>query len=135
MNIVGVDFDGTLVEHQYPRIGPEVAGAFEWLHRLQGAGVRLMLWTMRDNQTLTEAVVYCASRGIQFWGVNVNPEQAGWTSSRKQFAHLYIDDAAAGCPLTTREGVERPFADWNVIGPMVWDILGLPTSNPGGIEQ
>jgi len=126
VKIVGVDFDGTLVEHEYPRIGREVDGAFQWLHKLQDANVKLMLWTMRDNQTLTEAVMYCATRGITFWGVNTNPEQAGWTSSTKQFAHLYIDDAAAGCPLTTREGVERPFADWSVIGPMVWGLLGLP---------
>jgi predicted HAD superfamily phosphohydrolase YqeG len=134
MRIVGVDFDGTIVEHQYPNIGPEVDGAIDWLRRLQAANVKLMLWTMRDNQTLTAAVAYCAARGITFWGVNSNPEQSGWSSSTKQFAHAYIDDAAIGCPLTTPAG-GRPFADWSIIGPMVWDTLGLPPHNAGGTDQ
>jgi hypothetical protein len=128
--IVGVDFDGTLVEHMYPQIGREVDGAFAWLHRLQAAGVKLMLWTMRSDQPLTEAVAYCADRGITFWGVNKNPDQS-WSSSAKQYAHVYIDDAAAGCPLMTRPGARRPFVDWSAAGPLVWDALGLEHAAQG----
>jgi hypothetical protein len=125
MMIVGVDFDGTIVEHQYPYIGPEAPGAIDWLRRLQTANVKLMLWTMRDNQTLTAAVAYLAARGITLWGINTNPEQSGWSSSPKQFAHAYIDDAAIGCPTIPTTG-GRPVADWSIIGPMVWTTLGLP---------
>ncbi len=35
---IAIDFDGTLVEHEYPRIGPEVPGAFMWCGRFLAAG-------------------------------------------------------------------------------------------------
>ncbi len=122
--IAAIDFDGTLAEHMYPQIGPEVEGAFEWLLKLQAAGVDLMLWTMRSGQTLDEAVRWCADRGVTFWGVNENPGQRSWTDSPKQYAHIYIDDAAAGCPLIAESG-QRPVVDWHTVGPMVWSTLGL----------
>ena len=126
--IVAVDFDGTLVEHMYPRIGAEVEGAFDWLKRLHRAGAHLMLWTMRSGPTLDAAVGYCAERGVQFWGVNENPDQTAtrWSVSPKQYAHLYIDDAAIGCPLRIRPGSRRPTVDWSVAGPMLWSALGFP---------
>jgi len=126
--IVAVDFDGTLVEHEYPAIGAEVEGAFDWLLRFQGAGVKLILWTMRSDQTLAEAVEFCAERGVAFWGINENPEQS-WSTSPKQYANLYIDDAAVGCPLLAESG-RRPFVDWYVAGPMAWSALGLASPHP-----
>lgn len=132
--IAAIDFDGTLVEHMYPQIGAEVEGAFEWLDRLQSAGVKLILWTMRDGGTLAEAVEFCAERGIVFWGVNSNPGQHTWSASPKQYAHVYVDDAAAGCPLRTRPGSRRAFVDWAAAGPMVWAALGLPVAEPGGVS-
>lgn len=115
--IVAVDFDGTIVEHQYPKIGPDVPGAFEWLQKLQDAGALLMLWTMRDGPRLDEAVAHCRARGIEFWGINANPTQASWSKSVKQYAHLYVDDAALGCPLVDQDG-RRSCVDWSVAGPM-----------------
>ncbi len=120
--IIAVDFDGTLVEHQYPAIGPDVPGAFEWLHKLKGAGALLMLWTMRDGGHLAEAVEHCADRGITFWGVNQNPGQASWSQSVKQYAHLYIDDAALGCPLVLRKAA-RAYVDWTVAGPLALAVV------------
>ncbi len=115
--IVAVDFDGTLVEHQYPQIGPDVPGAFEWLHKLKDAGALLMLWTMRDGASLAEAIEHCAARGIGFWGVNRNAGQASWSQSPKQYAHLYVDDSALGCPLVLRDRA-RAYVDWSVAGPL-----------------
>lgn len=115
--IIAVDFDGTIVEHQYPAIGPDVPGAFEWLRKLQDAGALLMLWTMRDGKALDEAVEHCRAQGVEFWGVNVNPTQVSWSASAKQYAHLYIDDAALGCPLV-HPGRARPYVDWSVAGPL-----------------
>ena len=43
--ILAIDFDGTLVEHAYPKIGKEIPHAFETLEALQKAGHRLILWT------------------------------------------------------------------------------------------
>lgn len=136
--ILGIDFDGTLVEHRFPDIGQEVPGAFHWLRRFQEAGARLILWTMRsdlisegvscESHPATEpylamAVEYCRARGIKFWGINENPEQKSWTQSPKQYCHHYIDDAAIGCPLRESFRSSRPMVDWAVVGPMVMEII------------
>lgn len=137
--IIAVDFDGTLCEHRFPDIGGEVVDAFKYLREFQSLGAKLMLWTMRsdliaaatsieghkaDRAYLTEAVEWCRKRGVEFWGVNSNPGQGSWTLSPKQYAHLYIDDAAFGCPLRDfpRAG-SRKVADWTVIGPAVIAML------------
>jgi hypothetical protein len=129
--IIAVDFDGTIVEHEFPEIGPVVPGAFEWLRRWQAAGARLILWTMRsDGRTpdgsrangpvLSEAVELCRANGVQFWGVNCNPDQAAWTKSPKAYAHIYVDDAALGCPLVAGSRPDsRPAVDWAKVGPAV----------------
>lgn len=120
--IIAVDFDGTIVTHEYPRVGIALPGAFAWLHNFQSIGARLILLTMRSEHYLDEAVKLCADNGIHFWAVNNNPEQAEWTTSRKVYANLYIDDAALGCPLTEVKG-QRPFVDWRVVGPRVMAML------------
>lgn len=115
--IIAVDFDGTLVEHRFPQIGQDVPDAFPWCLALQNAGARLILWTVRDAEYLTAAVEHCLSRGLQFWGINGNPDQGTWSTSPKVFAHRYIDDAALGVPLARRAANERPYVDWSVVGP------------------
>jgi hydroxymethylpyrimidine pyrophosphatase-like HAD family hydrolase len=40
---IAVDFDGTIVEHEYPRIGKEMLFAFETLMALQKKGHKLIL--------------------------------------------------------------------------------------------
>ena len=115
--IIAVDFDGTIVENQYPKIGPDVPGAFEWLRKLSDSGASLMLWTMRDGHRLAEAVAHCRTQGIEFWGINRNPGQESWSQSVKQYAHVYIDDNALGCPLVDPEG-RRAYVDWSIAGPM-----------------
>lgn len=114
--IVAIDFDGTIAEHEFPEIGPEVPGAIDRLKSWQRQGHRLMLWTMRSGDTLEQAVQWCAERGLHFWAVNENPEQqdTGWSTSNKQYAHRYIDDAAVGCPLTENP-YGRPYVDWSKI--------------------
>lgn len=125
--IIATDFDGTLVEHRYPKIGKELPYAFKTLLKLKEKGVRIMLWTMRGHpdlerfphldlhtgqyiptDTLQEAIDFCKERGLEFDGVNLSPEQ--FSTSMKQYAHVYIDDAALGCPLTY-EG----YVDWKEV--------------------
>lgn len=129
--IIAIDFDGTIVDHQFPEIGELVPDVVHWITEFKSAGARLMLWTMRnddsDRKYLSEAVEFCKSNFIEFdteW-VNQNPEQKSWTKSPKQYAHLYIDDAAFGCPLkgnNNRNG-GRPFVDWSIVGPSVIKLL------------
>jgi hypothetical protein len=126
---IAIDFDGTIVEHQYPEIGRPAPGAFTWLKKFQEAGAKLILWTMRcddgsHGETLKRAVEFCRANGVEFYGVNCNPSQASWTKSPKAYSHIYIDDAAFGCPL--RESAEmgaRPMVNWDKVGPAVYDLL------------
>jgi hypothetical protein len=128
--IIAVDFDGTLALHEYPQIGAEVPYAIDWLRKFHNAGVSIILWTMRHGKTLDEALDWCKGRGLTFWGVNKNPEQHTWTQSNKQYANLYIDDAAVGCPLLPGKDGGRPYVDWSIVGPHTAFLLGLIKTKP-----
>ena len=95
---IAVDFDGTIVDHEYPDIGKEKLFAFQTLKELDKLGVRLILWTFRAGKELDEAVNYCRENGIEFYAVNKNyPEEIfNETISRKINADVYIDDKNLG---------------------------------------
>ena len=113
---IAIDFDGTCVTHDYPRIGKEI-GATEVLKRLVEAGHKLILNTMRSDKELQDAVNWFKKNGIELYGVNENPTQKQWTNSPKVYAHMYIDDAAFGCPLINApELSNRQFVDWDSVG-------------------
>lgn len=95
--IIAVDFDGTIVEHEYPKIGRSIPFAIETLRELQKEGHTLILWSVRDGDLLLEAVKYCEERGLKFYAANKNyPEEDVATSSRKLNADLFIDDRNLG---------------------------------------
>jgi hypothetical protein len=95
---IAIDFDGTIVEHQYPEIGKEKLFAFQTLKELEKRGARLILWTFRTGKELEDAVGYCRKNGIEFYAVNKNyPEEVPDESvSRKIDADIYIDDKNVG---------------------------------------
>ena len=67
---IAVDFDGTIVEHRYPRIGREIPFATDTLKLLQQDQHRLILWSVREGELLEEAVAWCKERGVEFYAVN-----------------------------------------------------------------
>lgn len=96
--ILAIDFDGTIVEDAYPKIGKPRLFAFETLQRLQEKGHRLILWTYRNGRKLQEAVDFCKENGIEFYAVNKSyPEEVLDSSiSRKIHADIFIDDRNFG---------------------------------------
>lgn len=145
MDIV-IDFDGTCVAHEYPAIGMEI-GAVPVLKRLVENGHKLILFTMRsDGQIkkkksqeetngpvepdhfLSDAIEWFARNEIPLYGIQKNPKQVFWTKSPKAYGHLYIDDAALGCPLVIPKNGERPYVDWSRIEEMLEDMGILPAS-------
>jgi hydroxymethylpyrimidine pyrophosphatase-like HAD family hydrolase len=92
--IIAVDFDGTIVEHQYPALGKEIPFAIKTLKLFQKKGHKLILWTYRSGKELEEAVKFCEDRGLVFHAVNNNydGEEFDNTYSRKIYADIYIDD-------------------------------------------
>ena len=130
MDIV-IDFDGTVVTHEFPKIGRDI-GAVPVLKRLIENGHNLILFTMRsdvenpqsDDGTiipeggnyLTEAVEWFKKNGIELYGVQKNPTQESWTHSPKAYGQLIIDDAALGCPMIYPTNLrERPYVDWEEV--------------------
>lgn len=99
---IAVDFDGTIVEHQYPSIGKERPFAVATLRQLQKElpELRLILWTVREGDLLRQAVEWCEQRGLTFFAVNSNyPEELPVSSDyacRKVTADIYIDDRNLG---------------------------------------
>jgi hydroxymethylpyrimidine pyrophosphatase-like HAD family hydrolase len=114
---IAVDFDGTIVEHEYPDIGKEKLFAFQTLKELQKLGASLILWTFRTGKELDDATEFCRKNGIEFYAVNKNyPEEIFDESvSRKINADIYIDDKNVG-----------GFPGWS----LVWQML-----NPYELQQ
>ena len=137
--ILCVDFDGTMVEHQFPDIGPPVPYAAETVRELQARGDQIILHTVRSDhpnrQYLSEAVTYMTSIGVTLYAVNDNPAQRSWSDSPKVFCDWYIDDMALGCPLVEPIDGTRAYVDWRhvrmMLGLSPFDGL-LPHQIPNG---
>lgn len=97
---IAVDFDGTIVEHCYPKIGEEIPFATETLRALIADRHQLILWTVREGKLLDEAVEWCRKRGVEFYAVNkdFHEENEGKNKSfsRKLKADVWIDDRNVG---------------------------------------
>ena len=96
---IAIDFDGTIVEHKYPRIGNEIPFAVETLKKLQRDGHKLILWSVRERELLDEAVEWCRERGLEFYSINSNYTEENKQHehfSRKLKADLFIDDRNLG---------------------------------------
>jgi hypothetical protein len=139
--IIGIDFDGTCVSHEFPKIGKDV-GAIPVLKKLIEKGHQLILFTMRSDiddpkQTsseiipvggkyLTEAVGWFKENDIPLYGVQTNPTQKEWTHSPKAYCQLYIDDAGLGMPLMIDlEVSQRPYVDWDMVELMLFNAKVL----------
>jgi hypothetical protein len=98
--VIAIDFDGTIVEHEYPKIGREIPFAVETLKMLQKDHHKLILWSVREGKLLDEAVAWCKERGLEFYAVNRDyPEETmdnnqHW--SRKLKVDMFIDDRNIG---------------------------------------
>lgn len=96
--IIAVDFDGTIVEDAYPKIGKEQLFAFQTLRELHKERHKLILWTCRKGKSLQEAVEFCRKNGVEFYAVNSNypGEIREADDSPKIVADIYIDDRNLG---------------------------------------
>jgi hypothetical protein len=112
---IAVDFDGTIVEHIYPKIGKPMPFAFETLKELQKLGHDIILWTYRAGKELDDAVKFCRKNGLEFYSINCSypGEELDNKTSRKIYADIYIDDRNIG-----------GFPGWSYI----WKILSRDES-------
>ena len=134
-----LDFDGTIVEHAYPKIGRCNFGCVEIIRKLQDAGHRIILNTYRADLadgTLEHAIEYinnylyldvlpgneynesCYNRSIlEFTNQKIHPQPWDWALMNYN-GEIHIDDIALGIPLKPTVSVKN--------GMMVnWDIIAL----------
>lgn len=132
MAYIAVDFDGTVVTHDFPNVGKDI-GAVPVLKDLIKAGHKIILFTMRshgnpaeqkgygrsimghflETDVLDDALNWFRANEIELFGINVNPTQISWTKSPKVFAHVIIDDTACGAPVIKDDSIsDKPFIDW-----------------------
>ena len=94
--VIAVDFDGTIVENNFPRIGKPIFKTIEVLKELQKKHL-LILWTCRVDKYLEDAINFCKAFGLNFTLINENvPERKIKYNNdcRKIGADYYIDDKA-----------------------------------------
>jgi hypothetical protein len=121
MGYIVVDFDGTVVTHEYPNMGKDI-GSVPVLKELVANGHQLILFTMRSDMGvksgkfksgLADAVNWYKENNIPLFGIQTNPSQHEWTDSPKAYGQLIIDDAAAFAPLRLDLSYSsKPFIDW-----------------------
>lgn len=101
---ISIDFDGTIVNHDFPEIGKPMEDAFRVMKRIMDAGHKLILFTCREDclkrDYLSEAVDFCKENGITFRSVNANSPLDEFRDknglNRKPYCDLYIDDRNFG---------------------------------------
>jgi len=120
--IIAVDFDGTIVTHEYPKIGKDIPFAIDVLKRLQQEEHHLLiLWTVRTGELLDEAIEYCRERGLEFYAANKNYPEEEESDPRKLTADMFIDDRNFG-----------GLPEW---GKMYRSIKGLPEEDDFGYPR
>lgn len=82
--IIAIDFDGVLCEDRFPEIGAPDYEVVSLVRQLIDSGAEVVLWTSRVGERLTEAVEWCADRGLRFCAVNENAP-----SNRERYAAEY----------------------------------------------
>ena len=104
IQVLAVDFDGTICHSVYPDATDINLTAIDVLKRFRNHGGEIILWTCRKGQALDNAVKACLNAGLEFDAVNAEAprQQAAWlanhaedigvTPSPKVYADMYIDD-------------------------------------------
>lgn len=90
--IYAVDFDGTIVENNFPDIGPINLEVREFIVNKKRDNHIIILWTTRRDEKLEEAARFCEEHGIPIDYINRNVPWLDFATSDKIFADVYVDD-------------------------------------------
>lgn len=112
VKIIAVDFDGTLCEERYPKIGAAKEEVIQYVLNEQAKGSKIILWTCRRGERLNEAVRWCKEHGITFDAINENLPgvvKSFGGDTRKIVANEYLDDRAVNA-LNIKRGKKQYIA-------------------------
>ncbi len=137
-----LDFDGTIVEHEYPEIGNYAEGCFEVISKLQKAGHKIILNTYRASSRrgkLQKALDYINEIGknkikpiTEFSKSKINPFYWNWNVFNA-FGFIFIDDECIGIPTKLGSSkLERRIVNWSEIDKQ-FSENGIYAENENGI--
>ena len=109
--IYAIDFDGTIVKNKWPEIGELNPVAKKFITTLQEKGDQWILYTMREDKYLDDALAFLKENGLHPDAVNDNlPKMKDFYNNnpRKVFANVYIDDHNAGGLNFSRHAASEP---------------------------
>lgn len=126
-----LDFDGTVVEHQWPEMGRCNFGCFEVIKKLQDAGHEIILNTYRadiGDGTLDKAIKLLNEHSFMFFkdretSINpilehtknkINPSAWNWNNHNKENV-MFIDDIALDIPLKKACMTNGFMVDWDIL--------------------
>lgn len=107
--IYAFDFDGTIVTNEFPSIGQPIMEVINMIHEVKKQGHYIILYTMREDQYLADALAFCRGWRIFFDAVNDNlPHMKEFykNNPRKIFANYYIDDYNMGVSAINKDYAE-----------------------------
>jgi hypothetical protein len=106
--IFAVDFDGTIVEHKFPKIGAEKPNAIRTLIDLQECGHKIIIWTCRNEFHIVPMLRFLEENGFKPDSVNLNINTLIEFAWPKILADVYIDDRSFP-PFTNWDDVRKEF--------------------------
>lgn len=120
-----LDFDGTVVEHQYPLIGPCNDGCFEVINKLHKAGHYILINSLRAefdlkllneevefvNQSLTELNNNSHKYFLHYTDHKYDPAKWNWELHFSS-GRIFIEDVCEGIPLKSGIYFKRNMVDW-----------------------
>lgn len=123
-----LDFDGTVVEHQYPLIGRCNLGCLEIIDKLNKSGHEIVLNTMRvefDNRLLMEAIEFINhsmtnlknnKQIYSFKNTDHKYEPTKWDWDLHFYTgRIFIDDVCEDIPLKNEILSSRKMVDWDIL--------------------
>lgn len=94
--IIAVDFDGTIVEDNFPHIGKIKQEVLNKIKKWKAEGHTIIIWTCRTGEFLDKAKKFLDKYNIPYDAINENCNNpfGDKQNPRKVYAHIYLDDKA-----------------------------------------
>lgn len=115
--VLAVDLDGTLLKDDHPALGKPVPEVVAVLRDVRAAGVKIVIWTVRDEDEKVRK--HLEDADVPFDYINENPFGPS-NGSRKIYADVYLDNHAIQFNGETRGLAEKiiNFKSWDKRNPV-----------------
>lgn len=89
--IIAIDFDGTIVDHNYPKIGNLKSNVKEVINKLYENHI-IIIWTCRFGKDKYDMINFLDKEGIRYHYINENDPNLDFQPFPKIYYDILIDD-------------------------------------------